>query len=251
MKRLIPIGSLMCLFLLISSVYLCFAEDLNKKIVNVEISMPDQTKILGKLADGTSTEIIGISDLPKESLYPKGFYLDNKGFKDAKLSPDKSEVAFSVICSGSEWSGIYNLSTKGIKSLNFYYDSSSGMLFWSPTGKYIAEEVDGANEYMILVTDINSNKRELTLKPSDLEKQGVNKINRKTLRRFKEGKNTNITEDYKIEFTKWDDEKTVLFKIVKVKEVRELKKPKKMLEKTDLGNWSIGLNKKDIKSIDK
>ena len=256
MKKFVQIGivsfCVVSIFFMITIYGL--SNDMNLKnlpISDVSIDSFTRTIIWGKLADGSKVEILNVAALPKESKNPSGFALNNAPFRFVALSPDKNKIAFSC-GTGNEWSGIYDLNTKRIKQLSFFFDSSSGELFWSPNGKYIAEEYEGADGYYkIRIKDIESNTNILTIDPSFLEKRKI-KIGRESLtKNFKEG--VDLIENPEIHFYKWGpDSKKVFFEISRVEYLRypiKMRKPQEKIKDIRLGRWSINTDNFNLMKV--
>lgn len=225
----------------------------------VFIDPKEQTAIWGKAEDGNVIKILHIKELPWELVFLKGtsreytHQVANESFRDAKLSPNKKYIAFSVQCAHHEWSGIYNLTTQDIEIWSFFFDSESGYFYWSPDGKYLAEESDSLKEsYHIEVEDFMKKGKKMAIGIDFLQKKGLASLQfQRIIKNDKE-----YVVFYEVRFVEWSkDSKRVFFKIVPgcsyvqhegltdVEKRQMAEERKKIIrEQKGMGLWSVDIN---------
>ncbi|MFH0947989.1 MAG: hypothetical protein V1833_03225 [Elusimicrobiota bacterium] len=214
-------------------------------LVEVFIEQNKCNVVLGRLKDKTTIQVFGLESVPKTSValmpgVPAELSIDgNTAFRDAKLLPDKTKIAFSIMGGHNEWSGLYEIKNKKIKQLDVAYDSWSGNLYPSPNGKYIVENAISGAGSLIIVYNVESQEPKwiFTL---DLYEFGE-RI------RWKEGGNFH----FRVYGWSKDGEK-ILFQVQEEKYVKDNKENEHIISKgKNLGLWIINVNGKNLKRIGK
>lgn len=184
-----------------------------KGLSEVFVDEKAPTTIQRRLTDRTTIEVLNIEELPKKNTVGT---FNNVAFRNAKLSPDKTKIAFSVMTSpegwSRDWSGIYELKNKKIKKLNSIYYHLSGELSWSPDGKYVLEQLDGAY-FKFIVRNIEDEEWAMPVGKRFLLERGIEMGGYPN---YRSQVQRNISCSY-FRFFKWaEDSKKVLIKLVKV-----------------------------------
>lgn len=216
-----------------------------KGLSEVFVDAKAPTAIQRRLTDRTAIEILNIEDLPKENTVGS---FDNVAFRDAKLSPDKTKIAFSVKTSpegwSRDWSGIYELKNKKIKKLNSIYYHLSGELSWSPDGMYVVEQLRGPY-FNLIVRNIEDEGWALPVGKRFLLERG---IEMRGYPNYRSQVQKNISCSY-FHFFKWaENSKKVLIELVKAITADTEGPVSKIISRETIGIFSIDLDTFELKN---
>jgi len=244
-----------------------------KDLVEVFIDTHVPTSIMGRLSDATNVRILNLTDLPKEMKRNgplNGFPLEAFSFNEVSVSSDNTKIAFVVKLSkvfhadSGGWVGVLDLENNIITEIGTVDIDYLRKLSISPLGKYLLSQYDYIcypfehPYYPIYI--VNIKERSLTGRISGdlLAKNGIewNKWIKEekamVLPRNEEFK-PHVHEYIKIRFVRWsDDEKSIYFELIKVKQEHQLvvgEHPlSEILSEDKLGTWSIDLSGTNLRN---
>jgi len=134
---------------------LCHADE-----GDIFIDPSDPTVIRRTVVPFASEILLRTSDLPASSEAHPNVLFGDQAFSYIKLSPEGTHLAFSVDGSLSDWSGIYEISSKQVRQVGLSFDSVALAPYWSVDGRRVVfEEEDSSHRRYLQVYDLSEGSR--------------------------------------------------------------------------------------------
>jgi hypothetical protein len=131
---------------------------------SVSISDDKQSLVLQfeTKSDTKSTPVLNLKDFShRPSAVAPDFNLDSKELRDAKLSPDRKLIAFTVTGNTHDWIGILTLGPRmSARDVDVLFEgTATGPIAWSPDATYLAvEAVPASGLRTIRIIDASQSK---------------------------------------------------------------------------------------------
>jgi len=146
-------------FLTIFLTSFCLLVPLWADSPTIYIDPQDATVIRRTEIPFLSQVLLSISDLPVDSPQHEKVHFGQQKFSHISLSPDGSQIAFSVDGAVHDWAGVYDLNNKTIKEITLCFEGEVRAPFWSDAGNFIViEENVPPHRRYLQVFDVENSK---------------------------------------------------------------------------------------------